>query len=83
MRRFQVGDTPGTPDTPDAQSFAAVGDPGVCVSLCLCVCVCVCVRAGGGFHYSQRGRSRAGGLRQHVRPQQLQTWPPRSTPGPL
>ena len=43
MRRFQVGDTPGTPDTPDAQSFAAVGDPGVCVSLCLCLCVCVCV----------------------------------------
>jgi len=38
---------------------------------------------GGGVHYRQRGRPRAGGVRQHVCPQQLQTWPPRSAPGPL
>ena len=41
----------------------------------------VCV--GGGVHDSQCGRPCLSGVWQHVRPQQLQTWPTCSTPRPF
>ena len=43
----------------------------------------LCLSPGGGVDYGERGGTCPGRLRQHVCTQQLQTWPPRSTPRPV